>query len=165
MAAAAVPIFIAATVASAGASIIGGIQANNAAKREASALQEQGRLAQEESLREAQLHADDVRRFHRSQSVAFTKNGVSLAGSPLLVLDETVSRGQEEVDSIVKSGNAQQNLYNQNAQQAKNKGRAALISGFASAAGSVAQMGGSGLFKAPTNGGRTVMNPVPLKDY
>lgn len=123
--------FLIATAVSAGSSIMGGISANKAAKQEAGFLQEQGRIAQQEADREAALHAEDVRKFQRNQAVAFTKNGVSLAGSPLLVLDETTSKGQEEVDSIVRSGAAERTLYNQRGVMAKNQGRAALIGGFA----------------------------------
>jgi hypothetical protein len=141
MAAALPAIIIAGTLASAGASIYGGIQANSAANREAKALQEQGRLAQEAADAEAQSHATDVRRFAANQSLAFLANGVSLAGSPLLVLEDTVKQGQAEVDSITRSGNAQNALYNQRATNTRNSGRAALIGGIGTAAGSVATMG------------------------
>lgn len=151
------------TLVSAGASIAGGISANRAANREASALEEQGRIAREEANREAQLHAADVRRFQRTQAVAFTKNGVTLAGSPLLVLDDTVARGQEEVDSIVRSGDAQGRLYNQNASQARSKGRSALLGGIVSAGTSVA-LAGMKIPKAPSQD-QVFMNPIPFRDY
>lgn len=152
MGAAAVPIFVAATAVSVGASIMGGIAANNAAKAEARNLEEQGRLAQEEHNREAARRAEEVRKFHRTQSLAFLKNGVTLAGSPLLVLDETMTQGQEEVNAISKSGDAQRTLYNQRAAQTVNSGRAALIGGIGQAAGSAASSYAvgreAGIFKA-----------------
>lgn len=134
----AAPIFLAATAISAVSSIAGGVSANSAARREGALLDEQGRLSQEESDREAQLHADDVRRFSKTQSLAFLKNGVTLAGSPLLTVQDSVARGQEEVDSISKSGAAQRTLYNQRAEITRNQGRAALIGGIGQAAGTAA---------------------------
>lgn len=149
--AAAVPILIG---ISAGASIIGGISANNSARREAKAIEEQGRLQQEEATAEATAHAQDVRRFAANQSLSFLANGVTLAGSPLLVLEDTVMQGQNEVDSIVRSGNAARRLAGEKAENTRASGRAALIGGIASAAGTVATAGiaakAGGLF--PTGG-------------
>lgn len=135
MAAAAAPIAIALAAVAGGSAIYGGYQAKQSAKREASAMEAEGQLLQEEANREAGSHARDVRRFAANQSLSFLANGVTLAGSPLLVLDDTYTQGQEEVNAIVKSGNAKRNLYNQRASITRNQGRAALISGIGQAAG------------------------------
>src|SRR4051812_45496894 len=82
---------IAAAVVSAGASVAGGISANNSAKREAGLLNDQATLAQDEASAEANRRATEVRQFQRKQKLAFLKNGVTLEGSPLLVLDETIA--------------------------------------------------------------------------
>lgn len=129
-------VFIGATLLGAGGTIYSGYQQNQAAKREASLEEEQGRLAQEEADREAAAHAEDVRKFSRVQALSFLKNGVTLAGSPLLVLDETLKKGQEEADSIAKSGAAQRNLYNQRAYNTRSEGRAALVGSLFSAGAS-----------------------------
>lgn len=149
---------------SAGASVLGGVSAYRESKKEASALEEQGLLEQQESLREAQLHADDVRRFHRTQAVAFTKNGVSLAGSPLLVLDDTVSRGQEEVDSIARSGDAARRLRNQQASKTRNQGRASLIGSIGQAAGTVVSGMSATKSLTPKSQQQVFFNPI-LGDY
>lgn len=128
--------FIAAAAIGAGGQIYSGYAANQAAKREASLLEEQGVLAQEEADREAASHAEDVRKFSRTQALAFLKNGVTLSGSPLLVLDETLTKGQEEADSIAKSGAAQRNLYNKRAYNERSEGRAKLIGGIMGGASS-----------------------------
>lgn len=146
----AAPVFLISTAISAASSIMGGLSANRAAKQEAGLMEEQGGLAQEEADREAALHARDVKRFRSQQAVAFTKNGVSLAGSPLLVLEDTRATGQEEVDSIVKSGAAERTLYNQRATITRGQGRAALIGGigqgFSTVAGGVSTGKKAGLF-------------------
>jgi hypothetical protein len=137
MAAAAPILFITMVGIGAGASILGGIAANNAAQAEADRLEQQGRIAQQESLEEAQRKADENRKFSKVQKLAFLKNGVTLEGSPLLVLDETLDEGQKEVDAEVRRGNAQATLHNQKAAQTRNEGRAQLLGGFAGAAGTV----------------------------
>lgn len=129
-------IFIGSALLGAGGQIYSGYQANQSAKREASAMEAEGELAQQEADAEAAAHASDVRKFARTQSLSFLKNGVTLEGSPLLVLDETLTQGQNEVDSITKSGNAQRNLYNQRAANTRREGRAQLIGGIIGGAAS-----------------------------
>lgn len=131
----------------AGGQIYSGYTANQAAKREAGLLEEQGALAQAEADEEARAHANDVRKFSRTQALSFLKNGVSLAGSPLLVLDETLTEGQKEATSIAKSGAAQRSLYNARAYNARSEGRAKLIGGFLGGASSF----GSTYAKTKTN--------------
>ena len=126
---------IAFTVISVAAKIGAGIQENNAAKAEAKLQEAQGALAQEEAVAEAQRVANDRRKFRKKQKVAFLKNGINLAGSPLLVIEETRRESQAEVDSIVRRGRAQANLAFQQAALTRGGGRAALTSGIFSAAG------------------------------
>jgi hypothetical protein len=113
----------------AGGQIYGGYQANQAAKREANLMEMQGQIAQSEADTEAAAHARDVRQFSRNQALSFLKNGVSLAGSPLLVVDETLTEGQKEATSIAKKGAAERNLYNERAYNTRSEGRAKLIGG------------------------------------
>jgi len=146
---------IAAAVVSAGASVAGGISADKASKKEANLLNDQAALAQSEAQAEAKRRANEVRKFHRKQALAFTKNGVTLEGSPLLVLDETLREGQEEVDAIVRQGTAQAKYYRESAAQARNKGRAALIGGIGSAASSAIGAYGIGKSAGMFNAGNT----------
>lgn len=135
---------IAATVVSVGSSIAGGISANNAAKREAALEEEQGRIAQDEANVEAGRRADEVRKFRARQKMGFLKSGVTLEGSPLLVLEETLNEGQKEVDAIVRSGDAKRRFANESASITRSKGRAAMISGFGNAASSAISSYGIG---------------------
>ena len=109
--------------------IIAGVQQNNAAKVEALLQEEQGRILQEEAVSEAQRVANDRRKFRKKQKVAFLKNGITLAGSPLLVIEETRRESQAEVDAIIRRGRAQVNLAFQQAALTRGGGRAALTSG------------------------------------
>lgn len=142
---------IAFTVVSAASKIVAGIQENNAAKAEANLLEQQGALQQEEAVAEAQRVANDRRKFRKKQKVAFLKNGITLAGSPLLVIEETRRESQLEVDAIVRRGRAQASLAFQQAAITRGGGRAALISGIFSAASTVVV--GSAFAKASLGSG------------
>lgn len=128
---------IAATTISAGSSIAGGYAASKAAKKEANMLNDQAATAEEQAQLEARRRAEDVRKFEKRQKLAFLKNGVTLEGSPLLVLEETLRLGQEEVDSIIRAGASQGRLLREKAGITKRQGRAAMIGGIGNAATSV----------------------------
>lgn len=93
----------------------------------AKAQELQAQAALEDAQNAATQKAGDVRRAHGRQAIAYASSGVTLEGSPLLVLNETLRLGQQEVDALMKRGTAQANLYNQAAFQTRNEGRAALL--------------------------------------
>lgn len=66
--------------------------------------------------------------------MAFLKSGVTLEGSPLLVLEETRREGAEEVAAIRAGGESR-------AKTLRAQGRSALIGGFLSGAGDIAAGG------------------------
>lgn len=117
-----------------GASVYSGYQQNKAAKAEAAALNDQANLAQAEASRSADIAQQENDRLRRSQKLAFIKSGVSLEGSPLLLLEQTRQFGKEQVQSILSRGQAQAGVLSTQASQAKNQGRAALVGGIGSAA-------------------------------
>jgi len=131
-------------------SIIGGFQAKNESKNQAAlaiaqsetAAREQVRLSAKEAAAESDI-ADDTR---RRQKLAFMASGVSLQGSPLLVMEETRRKGLENVDEIMRAGAASSAARLSEgriaATQAKSSGRKAFMSGLQNAAGSFAQMAG-----------------------
>lgn len=125
-----------------------------AAEKEAQQLDLQARIAKEEALTEANRTAKNVRKFEARQRMQYLAQGVSVeAGSPLLVFDETLRDGQEEVNALVRRGNATSKLYNLKAEQARTFGLAALIRGEASAAASRSQASTS-IINGFTNLGR-----------
>lgn len=121
--------------------VLGGVSANKAAKAEAQAQEDQIQYVQEDTSNEARQKAREVTKFREEQAVAYNKSGVTLAGSPLLVLDETRRLGQEEIDAIQRRGQNMQELYKQKAKQTKSAGRSALLGSLAGAA-----LGGASLF-------------------
>lgn len=138
-------------VAAAGASIYGGVAANSAAGQEAKLQKEQGMLQQQNALQNAQIHADEVRKFAAKQKLQFIANGVDFSGSAILTSQDTLDKGQKEVDAMTSQGNAYANLAYKEAGITQAKGRAALIGGFGNAAGTLATAGGQGAFNGLTN--------------
>lgn len=118
---------------SAFSSILGGIMQNKAANTEAGNIQQQAQIALQESRQAAAQRAYDVTKFQSEQAHKFASSGITLEGSPAMVLEETRRLGQQEVDSLTRSGNAKYNLLMLQSQQTKNAGRAALIGAFAKA--------------------------------
>lgn len=144
-------------VVSAVSSIAGGVSKQAAAQKEAQALENQAILSERESQDDAQIKATYVRKFAANQKSAFLKNGVTLAGSPLMVLDDTYDSGQQEVNAVIRSGAARAQLLRDQAGIRKSEGRSALISGIGSGVSSIASYAGSaqgaGLFGGSAQSG------------
>lgn len=127
-----------AAIIAAGASVAGGVMAKQSADKQASLQRQQAEIQKAEAMRAAKQKEEEVRKFKARQKMAFIKSGVTLMGTPTLVLDETQNKGDEEVRAIINRGYAQYQLGMSTADITKNEGRAALIGGIGSAAGTVA---------------------------
>lgn len=134
---------------------------NRAARRESKALKKQGNLAAEESRVEAERREEEGRRFQASQGLGFLKSGVSLAGSPLLVLAETGEETQRQVTATLKGGVTRRSLLREKARIARTGGRGQLVGGVGAAAatsgfsGFSGGGGGGGAATAADSGGGT----------
>ena len=154
-----------AMVISAATSVASGMMKNQEAKREARSLENQARLTEQEAEAEARIHEIRVRKFAANQKAAFLKNGVTLDGSPLMVLEETARIGGEEAGAIRRSGAARAQLFRENATQAKNAGRAALIGGLGDAAGTFGTYTMGAKSAGITSGGGASAAQLPVGDY
>jgi hypothetical protein len=105
---------------------------------EASLLEEQGALTRDDYYKQAALVRDEGHRLRAKQTMEYVSAGVEVIGTPLLVLRETLSRSYARASSYEKTGVAAMNLYNRKAQITRNEGKAALISGVLSGAGTIA---------------------------
>jgi len=114
----------------AGANIIGGAAADEAARQQSSIILQQGALAREESEEEARRLEIEARKFRARQNVLFGKSGVTLEGSPLLVLEETRREGARQATAVRRQGVARANLAVAESQRVRNQGRARLLTGF-----------------------------------
>jgi hypothetical protein len=107
--------------------IYGGIQAQKAAASEASDIRQQGYIQAQESFRDAKVVEEEAESFRKRQKVMFLKSGVALEGTPLLVLEDTRLKAQEEAEAIRRRGIAEFNLADKKAKRVFRQGRAALI--------------------------------------
>ncbi len=123
-----------------GGHIFGGISADKAAREESRALKDEAALARQEDLEEAARLDKEHRKFLALQSVMFLKGGVTLAGSPLLVLEETREEKERQVEAQKSRAEARYNLGRARADIVSNAGRARLIGGFMGAIGSGTSM-------------------------
>jgi len=152
----ALPIIMAVeTIAKAGLKVASGIAANNAAKDEANALQEQAKVAAEDSARQMDQHAREVKRFAGDQAESFLSSGVTMDGSPAEVLAQTRSLGQQELNVMRQQGNAQAKLYTNQANKALKSGRMALIGSLIGAGTGLVSAGIGGTFNNLGGGGGT----------
>lgn len=144
------------TAVSAISAVVGGIQQKKAADKQASATraeaQRQANLRQEERESQARVEARENIQLEKRQKLAFLKSGVSLEGSPLLLLAETRRVGGENVEAIIKSGQTEAtSLLRGGESQAaalKSSGRLALIGGLTG--GLTTAAGGFGGFGSNT---------------
>lgn len=121
-------------------SVMGGIQGNAAAQEQSNyamasatmAGREQARLA----VKEAGIEKEESDAARRRQKIAYLASGVTLEGSPFLIMEETRRKGAENVDEILTagaSGTASTMTEGRMlAQQYKSSGRTAFASGITS---------------------------------
>lgn len=111
-----------------------GIAQNSSAQADAAARQRQSDLVLQQTELEAGQKAREVRRFAADQEVQYASSGVTLEGSPALVLAETRRLGQQEVNAMTQRGKFQAQLMRTNAMRTKAAGRQALLGGITNAA-------------------------------
>ena len=125
---------VAFTALSAGASIVKGIQANSAYTDQGIALMKQAQIAQYENELAIKQKQREIDKAAARQVMAMSKNGiVTSEGSPLEILYETMTLGQEEVDALKRQGAAQVDMYRTNANTMFKTGRSELLGGAANA--------------------------------
>jgi regulator of protease activity HflC (stomatin/prohibitin superfamily) len=125
------------SVFSAGASISAG-QLNQRANRAAAEEAEiNANMARKEAEADAARYAASARGFKAEQKVKFLKSGVTLEGSPLDILDETSRVASENISAIKAKGEAEFRKFSSQATQYRNAGRAAVLGGYAQAAGTM----------------------------
>lgn len=161
--------FVAGTMAVIGAtvgavsSVSSGFAANAAAKQEAGLQQQQADLALKNSQDNAEVEAANATQFVQRQKVAYLANGVTLEGSPSMVVKNTRDQSQKNVQAILDRGTAEYNLGMGQKAQTLSKGRAALIGGIlggvTDVASGVTSAYKSGMFDAKTPGNLTITGP------
>ena len=111
------------------AQVAGGIGGMGAASQESELEKQQGQIALTESQINANNAAFNYTQQVQGQRLGFLASGVSLEGSPALVVASSKKYAQGQVQSILNAGAAQYNLAQENAAMTINKGRAGMIAG------------------------------------
>lgn len=130
------------------AAVAGGIQGHREGEKQADRAEAQAaaRAAETKRVTERQttLEQRDIAKTLDRQKLAFLASGVTLEGSPLLVMEETRRRGAENIEEIQKAGAAGSAAQLEEgravAEAAKTSGRQALIRGIAGGAGSLSRL-------------------------
>ncbi len=137
-----------ASVASAGAQILGGLESRRESKVQAQLAREDAakRAAETERVttREAELERRNIKDVTERQRLAYLASGVTLEGSPLLKLEETRRLGAENIEEIERSGEARAGAEIGEgrvvARQAESRGRQQLLQGLVGGAGSLSRL-------------------------
>lgn len=133
---------VAFTALSAGMSIYQGVRQNAAYTEQGINLMKQAQIAQQENAYAVRQKQREIDKAAARQVMAMSKNGLNTsAGSPLEILYETYTLGQEEVDALKRQGQAQVWKYSTDAKNSFNSGRSALIGGVANAITTIASTG------------------------
>jgi len=130
-------------------------QQQDITKQQASLYRQQGDLARQDYELQAKQKEEEVKRFETRQRLSFLKNGVLLEGSPIMTLNETISKGQEEIQALINKGISTQGLYNQQStitleqgrwqeKQIKSQANSMLMGTIMSAGGGLASAGAFG---------------------
>jgi hypothetical protein len=139
---------VATTVLSVGAQVFSGISQKKEADDRAEIIQDQARIEREETEAEVGRRTEERNRFIAKQKVAFLASGVGLAGTPLIVLEDTFKQFNTEISAIKRTGAAKAGLLEKEAGITKKSGKAALISGVLGAGSTV----GGNIFKGKAAG-------------
>ena len=140
-------------IAAAG-SLYAGYSGYESSKKEASLQKAQGEEATREASVNAANEAYNQTQMVEKQRLAFLANGVSLEGSPSMVLASSKAYGQQQVNEILRQGQARAGLAYGEAAITQQKGTAALLSGITGAAGDIYKLNPG----SPTGGSSAYAN-------
>ncbi len=124
---------------SAGLDLVSGVFGYLSAQNAQSVANSRADMIRMNAQANAQRYAEKATADIAQQKVMFLASGVTLAGSPIDVLDEHIRLASEDVQSIEMSGAAEALDEEQTGSNAMTTGRNALIGGVSAAAGAVAK--------------------------
>ncbi len=113
--------------------VMQGIAQKKAGNEEAKDIRRQASLQKEETLREADRVKTERRKFLAKQGLSYVHSGVTLEGSPLLVLEETTIESKKEVAALKSQAHSQFRFGVDKGERAKKAGRARMFDAFGQA--------------------------------
>ena len=103
-----------------------------------------GKEIARQTAREANAEQQETDQTLRRQKLAYLASGVTLQGSPLLIMEETRRKGQENIDEIMASGSSGASAAimegRQQASNTKASGRRDLVNGLTGAASTLGKL-------------------------
>lgn len=120
------PLMVSAITESVG-SMVSGFSQLSASRQEAAQYDRQAKLREAEGLRDAEQRAEEVASFQARQGRQYLASGVTLEGTPALVMERTRQKGQEEVRAMQEQANAEAALMRLRGLQARKGGRDAMF--------------------------------------
>ena len=130
---------ITSAVLSAGGGIYSGIQANEAAGKQADIYDEQANAEQVAGAFQEAQATRDYDTLLGQQKLSFAASGRSLEGSPLLVLDQTLKDKETEINNIRRNTARSVSQLRSAAKETKKAGGKAIVSGIIGGVSSAGQ--------------------------
>lgn len=121
-------------VASAGASVAGGISANNVAQHNAKIAENNATAARQQAAYEADIQRGRQRQIIGAQRAAGAASGLDITqGTPVAVLGDTAKAGEMDILARLYSGESAASAYENDAQNFRAGGKAQRTAGFINA--------------------------------
>ena len=112
-----------------GTGVMSGMAADKAGKEQQKLLEGQAAVVRAEAKRDAGRLRLRHKQATARKKLQFFHQGVGIAGSPANIIASDINLQDEEARAIISRGNAQSSLLIAQGQNARNEGRAALLSG------------------------------------
>jgi len=109
--------------------VAGGALQVKSAMTEANALEKQGELAAYEAGQEAARLRESARQFQATQKMKYVMSGVIISDTPIQVLDDTKNKADEQIDSILKRGEAKKKLTSDKTKTSRREALAGFVTG------------------------------------
>jgi len=140
---AAIPVWVYASIAAAGA-VYGGVKAKQSADFNAKIATQEANYAIQKGKADEEQHLDRLKKSMADGKVAVANSGVSLlSGSAQDVFDENLEEGLYDAVMIRYGAEASSRSLLAKASGLRSEGQAAMVSGLLKAAGSIASAGSS----------------------
>jgi len=141
----------AATATARGVAAYGQYQAGKAEEKaqkyNAQVQQQQADAERKAAAYEARQISEEGRRLEARQRVLFAQSGVDMAGTPLLVLQDTARQVQQDIQMSVYGGGRRGEYYQQGANLSLMRGRSAKQAGKIDAFGSLLGAAGESAYQ------------------
>lgn len=131
-----------ATAVSAASAAYQGQQAKKEADYNAAIMEQNAIAAKNKAAYDETMHRERVRKLLSTQKAQLGRSGISLEGSPLLILEETVAQGELDALAIRYGGDIEASRSRSAANLSRMQGKSAITSGYVQA-GSTLLSGGS----------------------